>query len=101
MIVVFGSINVDLLVRCRICRRRARPCSQRLHDRTGRQGRQPGIGGVPRGRPGRHGRAVGRDAFAETALTLLRRDGVDLSLVATTDRPTGCARSQSTPPAKI
>jgi ribokinase len=35
--------------------------------------------------------AVGSDAFAAIGLDLLRRDGVDLSLVATVDRPTGCA----------
>jgi ribokinase len=35
--------------------------------------------------------AVGRDVFAETALSLLRRDGVDLSLVTAVDKPTGYA----------
>jgi ribokinase len=35
--------------------------------------------------------AVGRDAFAAIGLSLLRRDGVDISRVAATERPTGCA----------
>jgi ribokinase len=92
MIVVFGSINVDLLV----------PVP-----------RLPGpgetvLGGDYRIAPGGKGAnqalaarragsavtmigVVGRDAFAETALALLRRDGVDLSLVAESARPTGCA----------
>ncbi len=35
--------------------------------------------------------AVGRDAFAATALGLLRQDGVDLSLLRAVGRPTGCA----------
>jgi ribokinase len=35
--------------------------------------------------------AVGNDAFAAIGLDLLRRDGVDLSLVATVERPTACA----------
>lgn len=92
MIVVFGSINADLIV----------PVA---HLPT------PGetvLGGDYRVTPGGKGSnqalaarragsrvtiaaAVGRDAFAEVALSLLRRDGVDLALVATSDRPTGCA----------
>ena len=35
--------------------------------------------------------AVGRDLFAEIAFSLLRRGGVDLDLVRTVERPTGCA----------
>ncbi len=35
--------------------------------------------------------AVGADGFADLALALLRRDGVDLGLVRRVDRPTGCA----------
>lgn len=35
--------------------------------------------------------AVGPDAFAETALGLLRRDGVDTHLVRAVQQPTGCA----------
>jgi ribokinase len=92
MIVVFGSINVDLLV----------PVAHLP---------SPGetvLGGDYRIAPGGKGAnqavaarragsevamvgAVGSDAFAEIALSLLRQDGVDLSHVATGDRPTGCA----------
>jgi ribokinase len=35
--------------------------------------------------------AVGRDGFAAVALELLRRDGVGLGLVREVERPTGCA----------
>lgn len=35
--------------------------------------------------------AVGEDSFAALGLDLLRRGGVDLSLVVTVERPTGCA----------
>jgi ribokinase len=35
--------------------------------------------------------AVGSDAFAETALRLLRHSGADTHLVRTVDQPTGCA----------
>jgi ribokinase len=34
---------------------------------------------------------VGRDAFADTALSLLRREAIDLSAVAVSSRPTCCA----------
>ena len=92
MIVVFGSINVDVLV----------PVPHLP---------APGetvLGGDYRVAPGGKGAnqalaarragadvflvgAVGDDSFAAIGLDLLRRDGVDLSLVATVDRPTGCA----------
>src|SRR5262249_20400746 len=90
MILVFGSINVDVLV----------PVP-----------RLPGIGetvlgGDYRLAPGGKGAnqalaarragstvalagAVGRDRFADTALALLREGGVELDLVAPVDRPTG------------
>jgi ribokinase len=35
--------------------------------------------------------AIGDDAFADAALEVLRRDGVDLGLVQRVGRPTGCA----------
>lgn len=35
--------------------------------------------------------AVGRDAFAEAALDLVRKAGIDLSYLSTLDWPTGCA----------
>ena len=92
MIVVFGSINVDIVV----------PVPHLP---------APGetvLGGDYRIAPGGKGanqalaarRAgsdvvicgmVGRDAFADIALAGLRRDGVDLRYVATGQRPTGCA----------
>jgi ribokinase len=92
MIVVFGSINVDLLV----------PVPHLP---------VPGetvLGGDYRIAPGGKGAnqalaarragaavtmigAVGRDPFADVALSLLRRAGIDLSRVMTSERPTGCA----------
>ena len=92
MIVVFGSINVDVLVPvphlpapgetvlggdCVIAPG-GKGANQALAAR--RAGAAVALIG-----------AVGRDRFAETALGLLRRAGVDLSLIATADRPTGCA----------
>ena len=92
MIVVFGSINVDLLVPV--------PHLPSLGETV--------LGGDYRIAPGGKGAnqalaarragsdvamvgAVGRDAFAEIALSLLRQGGVELSLVAISERPTGCA----------
>ncbi len=92
MIVVFGSINVDLIF----------PVTHLP---------APGetvLGGDYRIAPGGKGAnqalaarragssvtmigAVGRDEFAATALALLRRDGVELGFIAACDRPTGCA----------
>jgi ribokinase len=92
MIVVFGSINVDL-----ICPVPDLP--------------QPGetvLGGDYRLLPGGKGAnqalaarragsevvlagAIGRDPFASIALDLVRLDGVDTRLVREIDRPTGCA----------
>ena len=92
MILVFGSINVDLLVPVPLLP-------------------QPGetvLGGDYRLLPGGKGAnqalaarragasvtlagAVGTDAFADLALQSLRQGGVDLALVRRTDRPTGCA----------
>jgi len=92
MIVVFGSINVDLLVPV--------PHLPAAGETV--------LGGDYRMAPGGKGAnqalaarragsevamvgAVGRDAFAAIGLSLLRQSGVDLSLVTTSDRPTGCA----------
>ena len=92
MILVFGSINIDLMV----------PVPELPH---------PGetvLGGDYQLLPGGKGAnqalaacragafvmmtgAVGNDAFAAAALELLRRDGVDLALVQRAERPTGCA----------
>jgi len=92
MILVFGSINIDLVV----------PVADLPH---------PGetvLGGDYRLLPGGKGAnqalaacragtavtmtgAVGNDAFATTALELLQRDGVDLALVRRVNRATGCA----------
>ena len=92
MVMIFGSINVDLIV----------PVPSLP---------QPGetvLGGDYRLVPGGKGAnqalaarragaevvlagAVGSDSFAEMALGLLRRDGVDTRLVQVVERPTGCA----------
>ena len=92
VIVVFGSINVDLLVPV--------PHLPRPGETVlgGDYAIAPGGKGANQALAARRAGtevtmigAVGRDAFAEIGLSLLRRDGVDVTLVAASERPTGCA----------
>ncbi|MGH7092836.1 MAG: PfkB family carbohydrate kinase, partial [Stellaceae bacterium] len=92
MILVFGSINVDLMVPVE---RLPGPGETVL---GGDYALTPGGKGANQALAARRGGAtvamagaVGRDAFAAIGLDLLRRAGVDLSLVRETARPTGCA----------
>jgi ribokinase len=92
MIVVFGSINIDVLVPVAhlpvpgetvlggdyIVAPGGKGANQALAAR--RAGASVAMIG-----------AVGRDPFAQTALHLLRQAGIDLSRVAEVERPTGCA----------
>jgi ribokinase len=92
MIVVFGSINVDVLVPV--------PHLPAVGETVLGTGYviAPGGKGANQALAARRAGAVvtmigavGKDGFAETGLSLLRRDGVDLSLVATVAAPTACA----------
>ncbi len=92
MIVVFGSINTDLVIEVATL------------PRPGETVLAPGYRALPGGKGANQALAarragasvamygrVGRDGFADTALDELRRGGVDLSGVARGDRATGCA----------
>lgn len=92
MILVFGSINVDMIV----------PVPRwPVPGETvigGDYEMQPGGKGANQALAARRAGAavmmagaVGHDGFAEVALDGLRRAGVNLSLVRVVDRPTGCA----------
>lgn len=92
MILVFGSINIDLLM----------PVPHLpLPGETvlgGDYALAPGGKGANQALAARRAGAtvalagaVGFDAFAARALDLLERDGVDLNLVRRVPRPTGCA----------
>jgi ribokinase len=92
MIVVFGSINIDLIVP--VPRLPAPGETVLGGDYTiapGGKGANQALAARRAGADVVMIGAVGRDGFAEIALSLLRRDGVDVSLIATSDRPTGCA----------
>ena len=92
MILVFGSINVDVIV----------PVPQLPKPGEtvlgGDYALLPGGKGANQAVAARRGGAevvmagaVGRDAFAAAALDPLRRAGIDTRLVRTADQPTGCA----------
>ena len=92
MILVFGSINIDLLVPVPHL---PAPGETVLGGdyaiAPGGKGANQALAARRAGAEVVMAGAVGRDAFADIALSLLRRDGVDVSLVATSERPTGCA----------
>lgn len=92
MIVVFGSINVDLIVP--VTHLPAPGETVLGGDYTiapGGKGANQALAARRAGSDVTMIGAVGRDGFAEMALALLRRDGVELSCIAASDRPTGCA----------
>jgi len=92
VILVFGSINIDVLV----------PVPHLpLPGETvlggdyallpGGKGANQALAACRAGAAVTMAGAVGNDAFADLALALLRRDGVDLTLVRQVEQPTGCA----------
>ena len=92
MIVVFGSINVDLTVPV--------PCLPRAGETVlggdyallpGGKGANQALAACRAGAEVALVAAVGADSFACIALDLLRRDGVDTRLVQVVEQPTGCA----------
>jgi ribokinase len=92
MIVVFGSINVDLIVP--VAHLPAPGETVLGGDYTiapGGKGANQALAARRAGADVMMIGAVGRDGFAEAALSLLRRDGIDLELIAASARPTGCA----------
>ena len=83
MVVVFGSINLDLVARvARFARARRNAGRGVLRDASRRQGRQPGARGGARGAGSRWSARWGATRSRRPALDLLRAGGVDLSAVA-------------------
>lgn len=92
MILVFGSINIDLLVPVPALPSPGETVlggDYRLLP--GGKGANQALAARRAGSLVRMAGAVGKDAFADAALDLLRRDGVDLSLVRQVRQPTGLA----------
>ena len=92
MIVVFGSINIDLIVPVPLL---PGPGETVLGGDyallPGGKGANQALAARRAGAAVRMAGAVGCDAFAELALANLRGEGVDLSLVRRVEQPTGCA----------
>ena len=92
MILVFGSINVDVLVPVPLL---PHPGETVLGGDyallPGGKGANQALAARRAGAAVVMAGAVGADSFAGVALHSLRRDGVDLTLVRRVDRPTGCA----------
>jgi len=93
MIVVFGSINVDLIVTVDRLPVAGQTLLAREELRTlpGGKGANQAVAAARDGARVVMAGAVGRDALAEAALASLRACGADLSRVRAIDAPTGCA----------
>jgi ribokinase len=92
VILVFGSINIDVLVPVP---RLPSPGETVLGGDyallPGGKGANQALAARRAGASVMMAGAVGNDGFAALALENLRRDGVDLGLVRRVERPTGCA----------
>ncbi|HEX6944972.1 MAG TPA: PfkB family carbohydrate kinase, partial [Casimicrobiaceae bacterium] len=92
MILVFGSINVDVAARVDALPRAGETIAGHgVLMSPGGKGANQALAARRAGAGVTLAGATGRDAFAAPALALLRAEGVDLALVATVDAPTGVA----------
>jgi ribokinase len=92
MVVVFGSINLDLVTRvARFPAPGETLAAESFATYPGGKGANQALAAARAGSTVRLYGAVGRDAFADPALELLRAGGVDLGGVARVVERTGCA----------
>lgn len=92
MIVVFGSINVDMVIQVPALPRPGETVvSGSYATFPGGKGGNTALAAARAGAATMLFGRVGEDGFAEDGLALLRADGVDLSGVLRSTRPTGCA----------
>jgi ribokinase len=91
-VLVFGSINLDLIFRLpHLPAPGETVLGTEMRAEPGGKGANQAVAAARDGAAVALAGAVGRDAFAEPALALLREAGVDLGRVATLDGATGCA----------
>ena len=92
MITVFGSVNVDMVMRVAALPEPGETvlCPEYLLV-PGGKGANQALAAARAGAKVRMAGRVGRDTFADVALSLLKEDGVDLGGIETSDRPTCCA----------
>jgi ribokinase len=92
MVVVFGSINLDLVSRVeRFPGPGETLAGSSFATYPGGKGANQALAAARAGAKVRLYGAVGRDPFADAAMRLLLAGGVDLRGVARVDAPTGCA----------
>ncbi|HEY2862706.1 MAG TPA: ribokinase [Casimicrobiaceae bacterium] len=92
MVIVFGSINLDLVTRvARLPSPGETLIGSGSTSYPGGKGANQALAAARAGADARMHGAVGRDAAAAAALALLRAGNVDLAGVRTVDAPTGCA----------
>jgi ribokinase len=92
MIIVFGSINLDLIFSVPALPGRGQTLLARgLSVEPGGKGANQAVAAALQGAAVRLAGAAGQDAFAERALTGLIRAGVDIGAVVRCAMPTGCA----------
>ena len=95
MIVVFGSLNVDLILAVPAFPRPGETTLTQSYDIApgGKGANQALAAARALGEPGRVAMAgmIGDDAWGRTATALLTQAGVDLAHVGVSAQPTGCA----------
>jgi ribokinase len=92
VIVVFGDINIDIVMRVESLPKRGETVNGEDHllvpgGKGANQAAAAALAGAPVAMFGQ----VGNDEFAPAALEILKASGVDLKGVLTSARPTGCA----------
>lgn len=91
-ITVVGSVNLDLVVRCARLPRPGETLTGATFERVpGGKGANQALAAARLGAHVELVAAVGRDAFADEALSLLRQEGVGLDRVHDASEPTGVA----------
>jgi len=92
MILVFGSINIDLLMSVSSLPVAGETVlTHEFQQSPGGKGANQAIASQRAGTETRFVGSVGADSYADKALSLLRYQQVDISLVKVSERSTGCA----------
>jgi len=92
MIIVFGSANVDLVMTLPSLPAPGETVlTESYRTVPGGKGANQALAARRAGAETIFAGAVGDDSYAQLALSLLRSEGVDLSIMKISDRPTGCA----------
>ncbi|WP_027574199.1 ribokinase [Bradyrhizobium sp. WSM1743] len=94
MILVFGSLNIDLVAQVPVIPGPGRTVlAPSYQTHFGGKGANQAVAAARIAGPGhvRMAGRVGRDGFGDSAIENLRENGIDTALVIRADEPTGCA----------